>query len=256
MKRKSITTAPATCFFCAKVETPNVSKSRLTSVWSHSRSVYRSSKSLAQTLCRQSAASAVWTLAPGFGTAAGAGEKTVVHSVQTTIQASRIFFCFHLHTSPKAAKNCHIVLCPCTANAAATHRLEIADNVEMQKEEEKTLTPLYKDYPYTIYVRFYMNWVNVQLTMVTTVSSWKYLQHLPNSMPLCGVINHFPALCAKRAFIWGSKYCLFPKKKKKNEVKIRSRCYDIVRCRKQMRLSEMTSLHTCPCRFRLLSETF
>lgn len=43
-----------------------------------SLSVYRSSKSLAQTLRRQSAASAVCTVAPGFGTTANMGRRCLL----------------------------------------------------------------------------------------------------------------------------------------------------------------------------------
>lgn len=150
-------------------------------------------------------------------------EKIVVHSVQTaatttTSQASRRFSLrSSVHLSPKREqrklKNGHIVLYPCIlfAIVAATEpRFEIADTVGLRDAGRKREQRENPDPP--AHIRYTCKFLHELGQYAVNNGQYnKFLEisatHLPNSL-----INHFPALCSKNGFIWGSKYCLFPNK--------------------------------------------
>lgn len=87
-----------------------------------SLSLYRSSKSLAQTLCRQSAASAVWTVAPGFGTTANTGRRCLLTLCKQqkqqrkgllSMRHRKVFFCSVYNSSQTDKNRYAIVLQSC-----------------------------------------------------------------------------------------------------------------------------------------------
>lgn len=110
-----------------------------------SLSVYRSSKSLAQTSCRQSAASAVWTVAPGFGTAANTGRRCLLtpHKQQQQRKQELLLHQtqFHVVVSPIRQDDCRLktgLLLLFAAVSAAEIRFETADEVVQIKVPQRT----------------------------------------------------------------------------------------------------------------------